>query len=87
MDIDQLDDITLNQYRSLEVKLHLELMKTISNYITELGIVSILGILNVVKQETIELERATKREFKDEDNEEPNTDNVNSIRDKIDRNF
>ena len=87
MDIDQLDDITLNQYRSLEVKLHLELMKTIRNYITELGIVSILGILNVVKQETIELERATKREFKDEDNEEPNTDNVNSIRDKIDRNF
>ena len=62
-------------------------MKTIRSYITELGIVSILGILDVVKQETIELERATKREFKDQDNDDSEDDQTNSIRDEIDRNF
>lgn len=62
-------DITLEKYRALEVEFHIELMKICRKYINELGIVSILGILNVVKQETIELERATKRDIKDEEPE------------------
>ena len=34
-------------------------MKICRNYITELGIISIMGILDLVKQETIELERTS----------------------------
>ena len=58
---------TLEEYRMLENQLHHELMNACRKYISELGIVSIMGILDVVKQETIELERATKRTFKNEE--------------------
>jgi len=60
-------DITLEKYRSLEIEFHIDLMKICRRYISELGIVSIIGILDIVKQETIELEGATKRDVKAED--------------------
>jgi len=53
--------MTLEEYRALEVALHRELMNTCRKYIGDLGIVSIMGILDIVKQETIELERATSK--------------------------
>lgn len=62
-------DMTLEKYRALEVEFHIELMKICRNYINELGIVSIIGILDIVKQETIELESATKRDIKAEEPE------------------
>ena len=68
---------TLEEYRQLEMQLHLELMNTCRKYISKLGIVSIMGILDIVKQETIELERATKKTFKKEEfetNNEEKTD-------------
>jgi hypothetical protein len=66
------NNMTLEKYRTLEVDFHIELMKICRKYINELGIVSIIGILDVVKQETIELESATKRDIKAEETEEEN---------------
>jgi len=60
-------DRTLKEYRQLEVQLHLELINACRKYMSELGIVSIIGILDIVKQESIELERATKKTFKKEE--------------------
>ena len=66
---DENHEMTLLEYRAAEIKLHSELMKICRNYINELGIVSIMGILDIVKQETIELEGATRRNIKDEEPE------------------
>ena len=66
---DKNHEMTLLEYRAAEIKLHSELMKICRNYINELGIVSIIGILDIVKQETIELEGATRRNIKDEEPE------------------
>jgi hypothetical protein len=66
------NNMTLEKYRALEVEFHIELMKICRRYINELGIVSIIGILDVVKQETIELEGATKRDIKAEETGEEN---------------
>lgn len=62
-------DMTLEKHRSLEIEFHIELMKICRKYINEISIVSIIGILDIVKQETIELERATKRDIKEEEPE------------------
>ena len=64
------DELTLKEYRTAEIRLHSELMKICRNYITELGIISIMGILDLVKQETIELERATRRDVEGEEAEQ-----------------
>jgi hypothetical protein len=66
------EDITLSEYRQLEMQLHLELMNTCRKFISKIGIVSIMGILDIVKQEAMELEKAMrdsdKREEYDLDN-------------------
>lgn len=59
--------IGIEDYRALEIEFHTELMKICRRYINELGIVSIIGILDIVKQETIELEGATRRNIKTEE--------------------
>jgi len=61
------EDITLKDYRALEIELHRDLMKVCRKYITELGIVSIMGILDIVKQEAMELEKATNKVIRDEE--------------------
>jgi hypothetical protein len=61
-----LEGITLEEYRALEVDLHRDLMKVCRKYINELGIVSIMGILDIVKQESMELEKATSKIMKGE---------------------
>jgi len=61
------EEITLEKYRSLELQMHRDLMDVCRRYISELGIVSIMGILDIVKQETIELERATSKVIKNEE--------------------
>ena len=72
MDMSGIDNRTLKEYRALETELHRELMKICREYIHDLGIVSIMGILDIVKQEAIELEKATRKIMKDE---EPETEN------------
>lgn len=54
------DDVSLGDYKRLEIELHGELMKTCRRYSDKLGIISILGIIDIVRQETIELEKATR---------------------------
>jgi len=66
---DDVKDITLDEYRQLEGQLHLQLMNTCKKYMSQLGIVSIRGILDIVKQEVVELEIATRKSFKKEENE------------------
>lgn len=51
---------TLEEYRNYEIQLHHELMNCCRKYISKVTIVSILGILDIVKQEAIELEQATR---------------------------
>ena len=51
---------TLNDYKNYEIQLHRELINSCRKYSNTLSIVSILGILDIVKQETVELEHATK---------------------------
>lgn len=62
-------DRTLEEYRALETELHRELMKICREYINDLGIVSVMGILDIVKQEAIELEKATRKIMKSEETE------------------
>ena len=52
---------TLKDYKTYEIQLHRELINSCRKYSNSLSIVSILGILDIVKQETIELEHATKK--------------------------
>ncbi len=62
-----IDNRTLNEYRQLEMELHLELIETCKKFISKLGIVSIMGILDIVKQEAIELEKATRENIEEEE--------------------
>ena len=84
MDADDVGGTSLEDYRQLEVQLHLELMNTCRKYISKLGIVSIMGILDIIKQEAIELERATKKTFKREEFETNNKEmpQMNPFRDQ-----
>ena len=63
----EINTTTLDEYRQLEMQLHLELMNACRKYISQLGIVSIMGILDIVKQEAIEFEGATRKNIKKED--------------------
>jgi hypothetical protein len=51
---------SLDEYRILESNLHRELINCCRKYLNELGIVSIVGLVDIVKQEIMELEKATK---------------------------
>jgi hypothetical protein len=57
---DETDSRTLEEYKSAEFELHRELMTICRKYIHEIGIASIIGIIDIVKNETIDLESATK---------------------------
>lgn len=46
-------------YKDYEIELHREIMNSCRKYKNKLGIYTILGILDYVKQETIELENVT----------------------------
>ena len=58
-----------SKLRELETNLHRELSTVCRKYVRELGIVSVLGMLEMVKQETLELERVTKKEINPNSNE------------------
>jgi len=60
---------TFEDYKSMEIALHRDLMNSCRKYINDLSIVSILGILDIVKQESIELERAAKHNIQYEQSE------------------
>jgi hypothetical protein len=66
MDPSNIVDRSLEEYRALELMLHRDLMNCCRRYINHLEIISIIGIIDIVKQETIELEKATKKNIKNE---------------------
>lgn len=70
------DNKSLKEYRALEATLHRDLMNCSRRYLNELGIVSIVGIMDIVKQEIVELEKATKRsvDTMQDDNEDENVE-------------
>ena len=59
-------NITLKEYREYKIKLHGELMDICREYLNKLSIVSILGILEIVKQEAMELDQAKTRDLDSE---------------------
>lgn len=62
---DESQDRSFKEFRISEVELHVQLIKICRDYISELGIVSILGILDIVKQEIIEFDKATRKDVRD----------------------
>jgi len=58
-----MEDRSENHLRELENSLHRELNNICREYCKKLGFISVLGVLEVVKQETIELERVTKQDI------------------------
>lgn len=60
---DDEDICSLKEYREYKTMFHGELMDICREYLNKLSIVSILGILEIVKQETMELEQAAKKEL------------------------
>ena len=65
---------SLEDYRAAEAELHTELMHVTRKYITRLGIVSLMGVLDIVKQEIRELEKATRKEIEVEEPKEKNVE-------------
>jgi hypothetical protein len=51
------EDLPLEEYKTLETRLYGELMRSCQRYFTKLRVISILGILDFVKQEVWNLER------------------------------
>lgn len=64
---------THKEYKDYEIQLHRELMNICRKYKNKLSIVTIIGILDYIKQEVVELERATKQTLH---NEEPPSDEI-----------
>ena len=62
--------MSFEDYKNMEIALHRDLMNSCRKYVNDLSIVSILGILDVVKQEAIELEKAKNRNIPYEHTEE-----------------
>jgi hypothetical protein len=52
-----LENMSLEEYKTLETRLYGELMRSCQRYFTNLRMISILGILDFVKQEVWNLER------------------------------
>lgn len=50
----------LDEYRQHEKNLRLELMNVCKRYMQKISIVSIMGVIDLVKQDTLELEKVTK---------------------------
>lgn len=63
------EDLPLEEYKTLETRLYGELMRSCQRYFTKLRVISILGILDFVKQEVWNLERENMK-FKDKPPEE-----------------
>ena len=66
MEIEETTEKTPNEYKDYEIELHRELMNSCRKYIKKLSVYTILGILDFIKQETIELENATSQNIKDD---------------------
>ena len=57
---------TSEEYKNYEIEFHRELMSSCRKYINKISILSIIGILDYVKQEAVELENATSHNIKND---------------------
>jgi hypothetical protein len=57
--------LALKEYKTMETKLYGELMKTCRSYNNKLNIISIVGILDLIKQEMKDLDKTDFRFTKD----------------------
>ena len=57
---------TSEEIKNYEIELHREIMNSCRKYIKKISIFTILGILDYVKQEAVELENATSQNLKRE---------------------
>ena len=60
------EDLSAEEYKTLETKLYGELMRSCQRYGTKLRIISILGILDFVKQEIMDFEKENLKFMNDE---------------------
>jgi len=51
------EEMSLKDYKNVETKLYGELMKTCRRYTSDLHLISILGILDIVKEEMRDLDK------------------------------
>lgn len=61
-----IDKIQLDEYKSLETKLFGEIVKSCQSFSGELSIISIVGILDLVKQEIKDLDKQKLQFLKEE---------------------
>jgi len=52
-----IEKMEIEEYKSMETKLYGELVKSCQSYSTKLSIISIVGILDIVKQEIKDLDK------------------------------
>ena len=51
------NEMDLKQYKTIETRFYGELTKTVRRYTSDLSLISILGILEIVKEETRDLDK------------------------------
>jgi hypothetical protein len=71
------DDIDIKEYKNLETRLYGEIIKACRRYSHKLSIISITGILDIVKQEMRDLEKTNIRFMKEE--REPENEGFNEF--------
>ena len=59
----------LNDYKAVEIAFHRDLMDISRKYMSQLNLVSLIGTLETVKQETIELIKATNKSSFEQENQ------------------
>ena len=58
---DEVEIKDLNDYKAIEIAFHRDLMDISRRYMSQLSMVSLIGTLETVKQETVELIKATNK--------------------------
>lgn len=63
---EKVDVKSIEEYRAMEREFHRDIMNICRRYISSLNLVSIVGTLDMAKNESIELMRATKKDLSKE---------------------
>ncbi|MEE9440742.1 MAG: hypothetical protein V3V27_02295 [Candidatus Thermoplasmatota archaeon] len=64
------EKLQLDEYKSMETSLYGELVKSCQSYSTKLSIISVVGILDIVKQEIKDLDKEKFKFMKEDFSEE-----------------
>ena len=64
------EKLQLDEYKSMETRLYGELIKSCRRYSNKLSIISIVGILDLVKQELMDLDKENLRFMREDAPEE-----------------